>query len=326
MSNHLAIATVTASLRQLVTAGIAGVVAGSEVRTARLDGTGTPAPPDRGVNIYLFQVTPNPAWRNDDLPSRRGDGSLVQRAQAALDLHYLLTFYGSDGDLEPQRLLGATARTLQTHAVLSRDRIRTTIPLFGFLADSDLAEAPELVKLSPAVLEVEELSRLWAMFPQTHYVLSAAYQASVVLIESQARPQRSLPVRSRNLYVVPFQHPVIERLEPAAGADAPVVLGSSLHILGRDLRGEATTVRVGTAEATPAAADISAGKVEISLSSPPFAASALRAGVQAVQVVHHQLMGIPAVPHKGVESALLPWCCARWSLPQRPLRAGWTSR
>jgi hypothetical protein len=91
MSNFLAIATVTAALRQTLNA-VAGIdVPGAEVTTMRPD---EPTNTDARVNIYLYQVTPNAAWRNADLPTRRNDGGLVQRPQVALDLHYLLTFYG----------------------------------------------------------------------------------------------------------------------------------------------------------------------------------------------------------------------------------------
>lgn len=304
MSNLLAIATVTATLRQLVDAAIAGAVPGAEVRTARPDGTGTPAPPDRGVNIYLYQTTPNAALRNADLPTRTSDGPLTQRPQAALDLHYLLTFHGNDGDLEPQRLLGAVVRTLHAQPVLTRQRIRSTItnPAFSYLANSDLAEAVESVKFTPLALSLEELSKLWMMFSQTHYILSTAYQASVVLIESQATPEEALPVRDRNIYVVPFHHPVIERVESAAGANRPLVMGSTLRIRGRGLRGDVTRVRIGDSEATPSPSDVTATRIELPLASPPFPAGALRAGVQGVQVVHLQRMGTPALEHRGFES------------------------
>src|SRR5271165_5220408 len=59
-----------------------------------------------GINIFLYQVLPNASLRNCDLPTRRSDGTLVQRPRIALDLNYLFTFYGNDAELEPQRLLG----------------------------------------------------------------------------------------------------------------------------------------------------------------------------------------------------------------------------
>ena len=77
MSNTLAIATVTETLRHLIHRALPGSgVGGAHVTTVRPDNTaGLPA---AGVNIFLYQVTPNPAWQNADLPTRRADGSLLR--------------------------------------------------------------------------------------------------------------------------------------------------------------------------------------------------------------------------------------------------------
>src|SRR5207244_718340 len=100
---------------------------------------------------YLYQVSPNAALTNADLPARRNNGELMQRPQAALDLNYLLTFYGAEAQLEPQRLLASTVRALHARPILTREIIRQTIakPTFAFLANSNLADAIDLVKLTP---------------------------------------------------------------------------------------------------------------------------------------------------------------------------------
>jgi len=295
MSNFLAIATVTAALRQTLNAVVGIDVPGAEVTTMRPD---EPKKVEPHVNIYLYQVTPNAAWRNMDLPTRRNGGELVQRPQAALNLHYLLTFYGDEEKLEPQRLLGSAVRTLHARSVITRQVIRETIanPLFSFLASSNLADEVELVKLTPTPLSTEELSKLWSVFFQTPYTLSIAYQGTVVLIESEETPQKALPVRERSLYVMPFRQPTIEQAVSQEGADLPIVSGSILTITGRQLRGEVTRVRVGGIEATPAPEQIT--DTEIKLQLP----SGLHAGVQGVQVIHQMLMGNPPTPHHGVES------------------------
>ena len=295
MSNFLAIATVTAALRQTLQTAVGMDVPGSTVTTQRPDVPATTGP---YVNIYLYQVTPNAAWRNMDLPTRRNGGELVQRPQAALNLHYLLTFYGDEEKLEPQRLLGCVVRTLHARSVVTRQVIRETIanPLFSFLASSNLADEVELVKLTPTPLSTEELSKLWSVFFQTPYALSIAYQGTVVLIESEETPQKALPVRERSLYVVPFRQPIIEQVVSHEGADIPIVSGSTLTITGKQLRGDVTRVRVGGIEATPAPEQLT--DTEISLPLP----SGLQAGVQGVQVIHQMLMGTPPTPHHGVES------------------------
>jgi len=77
MSSALAIAGVTAVLRDLLNDGlinhnVSGVL-GSTVTVSTV-------PPDRVVtessqlNLFLHQVTPNTGWRNEGLPSRDGSG------------------------------------------------------------------------------------------------------------------------------------------------------------------------------------------------------------------------------------------------------------
>lgn len=291
MSNFLAAATVTATLSQMLNATIGTDVPGANVTTQRPD-----AAPGLRVNLYLYQVTPNASLRNADLPTRRSEGELVQRPQVALNLNYLLTFYGDEGNLEPQRLLGSVVRTLHARPVLTRKMIRDTIanPNFNFLAKSDLADQIELVKLMPISLSTEELSKLWSVFFQTQYNLSIAYQATVVLIESEDSTRIALPVRQRNIYVVPFRQPVIEQVMSKAGEDIQIVAGSTLVIRGKQLRGDITQVQIGGKEEQPQ----TVVDTEISLQIP----AGLQAGVQGVQVVHQMLMGTPPVPHLGIES------------------------
>src|SRR5262245_66296326 len=102
MSNDLAIATVTRALQHILqTAFDQGDLAGVKVVTRRpnkMDSTD-----DKQVNLYLYQAAPNTAWRNADLPTRRPNGTLAQAPQVALDLYYLLSFYGNEEHLVPQR-------------------------------------------------------------------------------------------------------------------------------------------------------------------------------------------------------------------------------
>lgn len=301
MSNFLAIATVTAALSEFLQAAIGPDVPGAIATTLRPDG-GTGLPPT-GVNIFLYQVTPNAAWQNMDLPTRRTGGDLIQRPQAALDLHYLLTFYGIEAQLEPQRVLGSVVRALHARPVLTRGIIRQTIakPAYLFLANSNLADAIELVKITPLPLSLEELSKLWSVYFQTQYSLSVAYQGTVVLIESEESTQSALPVRARNIYVVPFRQPLVEEVISTGGADEFIVTTSRLVIKGKRLRGEVTRVRIGDVELTPAPEDLSDTQISVPLPS------GLRAGVQGLQVVQPMSMGTPPAEHRGVESNLAPF-------------------
>jgi hypothetical protein len=258
MSNHLAIATVTAALRQVVLTAAENAI-GSSIAFS----SGRPEVPaggsqNRRIHLYLYQVTPNGARRNADLPSRSADGTMNQRPHAALDLNYILAFYGDDTKLDPQRMLGAVVRELNTHPFLSRQAIRGVVAGDSALAGSNLADAIDLVKMTPLPLSLEELSKLWSVFFQTPHTVSVAYQASVVLIESDEAPQPVLPVLQRgdkdqgvDTLIGPF--PVLESayfgmpndriLQPRPLSLPAAQLGLAVIVSGRNLGGESVRLR-----------------------------------------------------------------------------------
>jgi hypothetical protein len=315
MSNFLAIATVTAALKRVLQDAATQAVAGALVRPGRPEAPANGNAQDPGIDLYLYQVTPNAALRNDDLPTRRDDGTLLQRPRVALDLHYLLAFRGDESALEPQRLLGNAARALHASPFITSNLIALAQAEFPFLATSDLAGAVELVKLSPLALSLEELSKLWSVFFQIPYNLSTAYQATVVVIEGAETPQSALPVLERRLYVHPFQSAFIAEVASASGPRQPILAGDTLVLRGRQLRHDPMHLVVrGTAVAPTSATD---GEVRVPLTAPPFPPGSLRAGVQGVSVVHPVLMGMPPVEHAGFESNV-----AAFVLRPRVLAAG----
>lgn len=326
MSNYLAIATVTAALQRLLQEGIQEDVPGATVTTIRPDNPGS-ANQTVGINIYLYQATPNPAWRNADLRTRRPKGDLIKHGQAALDLHYLLTFYGNEQALEPQRLMGSAIRTLVDRPTLTRDTIQDTIEQSNltFLSDSTLADQVQLVQFIPSSITTEDLSRIWSVFFQIPYSLSFAFQGTAVLIQGEKPGKTALPVRKREFYVSPIR-PVIDQVKlerPQFAIEAveeaeeralePLTRSSDwvIVIQGRRLLGEQTTVRIGRADVTPQIVTDEEVRLQLSRLSPAESGG-LRAGVQGVQVVHpSQARSIAgrseaAAPDLEVESNVLP--------------------
>jgi Pvc16 N-terminal domain len=295
VSNFLAIATVTAALQRELQAAASLAVNGAHATAVRPDGVSS-GTPQKGVNIFLYQVMPNGARRNADLPNRSSDGTIVQRPRAALDLHYLLSFYGDETSLEPQCLLGGITQRLNSGSILTDTMINATIINSTFLGGSNLADETEPVRLTPLALSLEELSKLWSVFFQTPYALSVAYQASVVLIEGTEQPRATLPVRERTITVLPFRSPEIMEISSDLGRGLPVLPESTLVIRGRNLRGDVTRVVIGGNELTPQAQDLSDEEIKIVLPAT------LRAGINSVQVVQKLMLGAPLAEHSGFES------------------------
>ncbi len=319
MSTALSIASVTVVLKDLLNNGLID----HDVSSSVGDVTVSALPPDRidalgaenksRLNLFLYQVTPNAGWRNVGLPSRDPHGERLSNPPLALDLHYLLTAYGLE-EFHSEILLGYGMQLLHETPVLTRAAIRTALapptpvvgggglpPKMQALSTSELAEQVEQIKIVPQSMSTEELSKLWPAF-QAKYRPTAAYQASVVLIESRLSTKPALPVRTRKVYVVPFQHPVIDKIMSQVKPGDPVVEGQpilagyNLAIVGKQLSGDETRVNVGGIEVVPAAGDV--GDTQIILPLP----KALQAGVQGVQVIHRTMMGSPPTPHSGVES------------------------
>ena len=220
MSNTLAIATVTATLQQLLTGSLSSSgVSGALVSALRPD---DPDLPQVGMNIFLYQVTPNLAGQNADLPTRRADGTLLRRPQGRSISHYLLTFYGFDATLDQQRLLGSAVLELHAVPVLSRDLVRSVQTSVGILNSSNLADQIDLVRVRPANLSIDDMNKLWMTFPTVDYVLSLAYVAGVVLIETDDQPPGpALPVLKRRVMAVPFSLATIDSVEFQPGDQSP---------------------------------------------------------------------------------------------------------
>jgi hypothetical protein len=212
MSSPLAIGAVSAVLRNLLDNGLieAGAAMGTTVNVSAVapdtidleDANETPR-----LNLFLHQVTTNQGWRNSGLPSRSSvSGERLTNAPLALDLHYVLTAYGR-ANFEAEILLGYAMHLLHERPVLDRAAIRRALnpspldvgmlpPAFQALAASDLADQVELIKVTPAGMAGDEMSKLWAAI-QSHYRPSAAYHVSVVLIEGTRPGVSPLPVLSR---------------------------------------------------------------------------------------------------------------------------------
>ncbi|MFE5818791.1 Pvc16 family protein [Streptomyces sp. NPDC056479] len=250
MSNALAIAHVTQALALLLASNV-----GPEFDEAvKVEPHKPPTePPDYPtINVFLYQVTPNTSMRNNDLPTRASDGTLVKRPAAALDLHFLISAYGDETTLVGQRLIGSVVRTLHEIPVLPKDVIEETGHL-PHLMGSDLAEAAQRVRFTPTVMDIDETSKLWGMLHQTPYSLSVVYQATLVLIDGREQPAPAKPVERPEVRVLPFGAPGAP--VPPGGEPKP-----ELPSTERDATGVEKTTAVEKATADPGPVSAAAKK------------------------------------------------------------------
>jgi hypothetical protein len=254
MSNALAIAAVTNYLRILLHNRLSDDVPGVDVSTR---------PPDRArngdtgeqVNLFLYHTTINTAWRNRDIPWRVRPGE-VSHPPLPLNLYYLLTsYFGEDEAGVPQdpnpsqligsyRLLGQAMAILHDHPLLDPAQINNALP------DADRDTFPfdqvEKVRISPQPLNPEEMSKIWSGL-QTHYRPSAAYEVSVVLIESQRPRRAALPVlrrgpEDRGVETVLGSFPILEEIRRPPRARYGFQLGDTVELIGRHLVAEIVAI------------------------------------------------------------------------------------
>jgi hypothetical protein len=221
----------------------------STMQSALADLRVTAVPPDQAgtdvstsaLNVFLYQVATNAAWRNMNVPRQVPAGSIASPAPdippVALDLNYLITAYGKDNDDTLAHVaLAQAVSLLADNACLSPQLIQqaTVNPA---ITGIDLYQQMERVRLTPKPLTVEEISKLWTIF-QAKYRISVSYQASVVLIDS-AQPSRApLPVISFTIAAGPGPTtlPTLTAIL-APNGQASARLGDTIVISGYNLDG-----------------------------------------------------------------------------------------
>lgn len=234
MSSPDALATVTATLRHLLS-GAAATVSTKPPSVARVGENG------EQINIFLYGTHYNPAFSNFPIPGEARSGENAH-PPLPLVLKYLITAYGTnDDDISGQQLMGRAMSILHDHPLLGRSDIE------GITPDSGLQQQIERVRITPDTLSLDDMSKLWSSFQSAEYRLSTGYQVSVVLIESTRTNSAPLPVlkrgeqdRGANVTAAPapsltgFRFP-----NQKPGAE----LGDTLTLLGERLTDENIVIR-----------------------------------------------------------------------------------
>ena len=134
-------------------------------------------PMSAGVSLFPYRVHVDGALRAP--PSKRLTPEGVRYPpQIGLDVHFLLTAWGSKASLE-LAVLGWAMRVLADRSTLTAALLNGVSP--GTFSDD------ETVEVVPAELAVEDMMRIWDGLPRD-YQTSVPYTARVVCIESLLEP------------------------------------------------------------------------------------------------------------------------------------------
>ncbi len=301
MSNTLAIAAMTAVLEARIQGLIAANLVGFDTFVDHPKGDDPPA----GVYIKPYRIVPNASLRNLDLPTRRSDGLPYARPRLAIDVELMLSFVGEADSYDAERLAGLVMTDLHARPVITTQEIGDFMSSLGgghVLAGADLGDSLERVRLTPISLSLEDLGRLWGMTGQSHYPLTVAYHATVLLLDADVEPVESLPVtHAPQIFVTPTASPRVSEVRSAARRQPLVATGEELVLLGSNLRGAVTQVHVGDEVLDVADGDARPARVSVTIPAT------VPAGVVSVRVVHRIDVGGPGDPLRNAgESNAMP--------------------
>jgi len=306
MSAPTALATVTATLHHLLSGVGSGVLVTTQSPSvARTDNTGDQ------INIFLYAIHYNPAFRNAPMPSeiRTGETSFPPMP---LILKYLITTYGAeDDDISGQTILGQVMSLMHDHPLLGRSDIE------GITPDSDLQNQIEKVRITPDHISLDDMSKLWSSFQSADYRLSTGYELSVVLIESDRASSAPLPVlkrgeEDRGANVLSSPAPSLNGLR-FVNQKPSAELGDTVTLLGKQLSDVNTLVRLQHPELNSSIdiqPEVPINESEMVLQIPAFSddaelGSKWPAGFYSLSLVT-KAPGVPAVVSNAVSMPLSP--------------------
>ena len=309
MSTYLAVGGVTAVLRSMLSnaltnggpSSILASIPGITANSPDLVPTGADEP--ARLNLFMYYASLNPALRNEGLPSRNSQGTALSNPPLAVNLHYLISAYGST-QLDPEILLGWAMKVFHDTPVVPRLTIQNALDALNgtstegtLIADSSLANQIEHLRITPETLTTEEIYRLWSAF-QTHYRPTTSYQVSVVVIQDTTPFASSLPVRKRTVTVMPLQGPVVDTLSPGMLTAGATITVKGSNFLGNG--GDATLVSFDNGAAvTPSMVQGTVLKVVLP--------NILQAGTRSLRVVRTITYPDSPTPHTGFTSSPTPF-------------------
>jgi hypothetical protein len=320
MSDYLAIGGVTSVLTYLLAnspaAGDLGpVLTATPAITAVSPDMITAGPSEAGqLNLYMYYVSLNAALRNLDLPSYDAAGNRVANPPLALDLHYLVSAYGS-GLLTAEVLLGWAMKVFHDNPVVPAATIQEALDHLAsgssaaatLTAASTLATQAEHIRITPQALTTEEIYRMWPAF-QAPYRPSTAYRVSVVVIQDTTPVTAGPPVQRRHVLAMPLQTPVISGLSPATPGSGQVLTIAGANFLGQTV----TDTQVSFDNGAPGPVSQARGNL-VTVTLP----ASLLAGTRTVRVLRNvtfpgEAAGRPALASSPATFQLLPSVTGPW--------------
>jgi hypothetical protein len=230
MNSNFSVAAVTVAFADRLHVLISNSVSGARVTTLNPSAESLRGG-DPIVNLYLFRTARNGFVSNNDLPTRGALGKPLASPVLKLDLDYMITFFGDDAKLDPQRLLGLVVGGLNAEPYIKRDALRSAIMTTPWLGGGGDPELPsEQIRVTPLDMPPDAMARLWSEFVNVPYQLTQLYTATPVTLETVLPVEPVLPVRRIGLRAVPSRTIAIAAIANAPDPSLPLVGGGQMGI------------------------------------------------------------------------------------------------
>jgi hypothetical protein len=184
-----AIQLTTLAFKDLLEAALATLPA--EPRTLYVGPPSDNEAAEAAASLFLYHLVPNADLRNDPEAAALRGPLADQNPEAnaiPLDLRYLVTVFrkaavGAQGDPAELLALGRIIAAVHAAPVLTGARV-----------------PDQVVRLSPDPVSMEEISRVWGLFPETPFRTSIVYLATPVFVDAAPVPV-DLRVREAHRHV-----------------------------------------------------------------------------------------------------------------------------
>jgi Pvc16 N-terminal domain len=274
---------------------------------------GTPPDEDEDLdqprlNLFLYRVTRNAELANQEIPGHGANGAAYGHPPLSLNLHYLVTAYGAskNGGTPPlidesvaQYLLGSAMRVLNDYAIIT-DALEDANG--AQILDASLQNEYERVKLTLEPLTLEDVAKVWTALNRP-YRLSAAYEVSVVQIEStlrQRHPQLvgAPPPAGPRVATSAAGFPVIAEVHAATRPGPYARVGETLVVTGSALAGDPTLAWIDGIAFPGAVTSARFDRATLVVPDDPR----LQPGIRSLRIGHGAMFGEPPTPHVGPKS------------------------
>lgn len=148
--------------------------------------------------LFLYRVSINGDLRGAGhrlVSANPNDAIILYENAIPFDLHYLISASPKrvDNDIEGLRHLGTAIQALNSAPHLTGGALLS-----------------DVVRLSFEVMSMEEMGRVWALFPAINYRTSVALLATPVWVDPLYAPPPPAPVKEENYWVPPPPEPYNE--------------------------------------------------------------------------------------------------------------------